>query len=282
MRSDMLADTFRKWSLDDASRLAAALSFYTAFSMAPLLLIMTALLGLLFGEQASQGLLQERLSGFIGPQRAAAMQDLIATAERPRAVGAAGVIGLATLLWGASAVVGELQSSLNKILEVSAPQEGLWLTLRRRLVSIGFVLGMGFLMLASLGLSAAAAAAGGYFGSLLGLEEGLLQAFNQGASFLVVTALFTAMFRFLPDAHLAWRDLLAGGTLTAVLFTFGNYALGVYLARQGAHSAYGAAGSLMAFLLWTYYCAQILYFGAEFLNALVHGRDVSEQSRKTV
>lgn len=271
-RGGVIVDAYRKWSADQAARLAAALSFYTAFSLAPLVLITASLLGLLLGPQAAQGLISERLAQFIGSERALAVEGLLAAADRPEAGGLAGLIGFAMLLWTGSAVVRELQESLNQIFAVRHPQEGWWPSIRRKLVSLAFVLGMGCLMLAAVGVSAAAAAAGKYFGGALGYEEGVLQAFNQAATFVVITALFTAMYRFLPDARIRFRDLLLGGAFTAAFFTLGNYLLGLYLGRKGASSAYGAAGSLMAFLLWTYYCAQIIYFGAEFLYAWAERR----------
>lgn len=264
-----LRDAARGWSSHDDARRAAALSYYTAFSVAPLVLLLAAVLGALFGDQAAEGLLYERLSATLGPSRADAVEGLLATAPRPRA-GLAGLIGLATLLWGASNVVAELQSSLNAIFEVATPPRGPKAFLRRRLAAMLFVLGLGFLLLLSLGLSAAAAAAGRFFGehlAALGLRESVLHAFNAAAVVSVMTALFAAMFRGLPDAKVSWRDLLPGAALTALLFAAGDYALGLYLGRKGASSAYGAAGALMAFLLWTYYSAQILYFGAEFVRA---------------
>lgn len=268
-RGGVLADAVRGWSAHDAMRRAAALSYYTAFSAAPLLLLLAALLGFFFGDRAAQGLLFERLSATLGPEKAAAVESLLKTTPRPRA-GLAGLIGLATLLWAASNVVAELQSSLNAIFEVATPRQGLRAFARRRLSAMLFVLSLGFLLLLSLGLSAAAAAAGRFFGGYLeavGLREGALHAFNAAAVVSVMTALFAAMFRGLPDAKVSWRDLLPGAALTAVLFAAGDYALGLYLGRKSAGSAYGAAGALMAFLLWTYYSAQILYFGAEFVRA---------------
>lgn len=264
-----LREAAKGWSAHDASRRAAALSFYTAFSAAPLALILVAGLGALFGDQAAQGLLFDRLSATLGPDKAGALEDLIAAAPRPKA-GLAGVIGVATLLWGASNMVGELQSSLNAIFQVDEPRRGLLPFLRRRLIAVVFVLSLGLLLLASLALGAAAAAAGRFFGAqlaALGLRESVLHAFNASAAFGALAALFAGMFRFLPDARMSWRDLLPGAALTALLFTAGDYVLGLYLGRAGAGSAYGAAGALMAFLLWTYYSAQIVYFGAEFARA---------------
>jgi membrane protein len=280
-RGGSLRDAARNWSVHDDARRAAALSYYTAFSAAPLVLILIAALGALFGDQAAEGLLFDRLSATLGPDKAGALEDLIATAPRPKA-GLAGVIGVSTLLWGASNVVGELQSSLNAIFQVNEPRRGLLPFLRRRLIAVAFVLSLGFLLLVSLGLGALAAAAGRFFGerlAALGLRESVLHAFNAAAAFGVLTALFAAMFRFLPDARISWRDLLPGAALTALLFTAGDYALGLYLGRTGAGSAYGAAGALMAFLLWTYYSAQIVYFGAEFARARARasGRSVRQR-----
>ena len=274
-------DAYHKWSADNATRLAAALSYYTAFSIAPLVLITVALAALAFGQEAAQGMVTARFSEVLGPDKARALESMLAGARRPGSGGLASIVGFAIVLLGASGVVAELQASLNQIFGVSAIAGSFGVTLKRRLISFGFVLAVGFLMLVSLVLGAVVSAAGKYFGGLMGVREAMLQAANQLFSYAVITSLFTLMFRFLPEARLAWRDLWIGGAFTSALFTLGNFGLSVYLGKAGPASAYGAAGSIMAFLLWTYYCAQIFYFGAELTNAYAHGRGKGVQLKLT-
>lgn len=277
----MLADAGKKWAADDCMRMAAALAFYTAFSAAPLVLLTVAVMSVLVGADAADGMVSERVAAFLGPERASLVERLVTGAARPESGGLAGVVGFFTMMWGASAVAGELQAGLNRVFSAPAASSRIWARVRHRLVSFGFVLGAGFVMLVSLVLGACAAAAGKFFGGALGLEERALHAFNQTSSLIVGTLLFSAMYRFLPDVRASWRDCAAGGVLTSVLFTLGSLALGIYLGKMGPASAYGAAGALMAFLLWTYYCAQILYFGAEFTQSFAQGRGQGLKARRS-
>lgn len=262
-------------------RMAAALSFYTAFSVAPLVLLTVTVMSVLFGADAADGFVSERVASFLGPERAMLVERLVSGAARPESGGLAGVIGILTMMWGASAVAGELRAGLNVVFSAPPFPSRLWSQVWHRLVSFGFVLSAGFVMLVSLLLGACAAAAGKFFGGALGLEEGTLQAFNQTSSLLVGTLLFSTMYRFLPDVRASWRDVAVGGAFTSVMFTLGSLALGIYLGKMGPASAYGAAGALMAFLLWTYYCAQILYFGAEFTQAFAQGRGKGLKARRS-
>ena len=254
------------------SRLAASLSYYTLFSMAPLVLILIAVAGVFFGERTARALVTAQLQGFLGPDRARALHQMLAGVRQPAARSAAGAIGLLVLVSGALSVVGELQASLNQIFGVQPVAKTFWITIKRRLISLAFVLGMGFLMLVSLALGTGMAAAGKFFGDRLGFPPQLIQAINQGAAFIVIGVLFAGMFRFLPDARIRWPDLALGAAFTSALFTLGNFALAFYLGRAGPSSAYGAAGSLLGFMLWTYYCAQIVYFGAEFTRSYAEAR----------
>lgn len=254
------------------SRLAASLAYYTLFSMAPLVLIMIAVAGVFFGEHTARALVTAQLRGFLGGDKARALQQMLTGVRHPKAGGAAGIIGIVLLFSGALSVVGELQASLNQIFGVHPVAKTFWITVRRRLVSLGFVLAVGFLTLVSLALSTGVAAAGKYLGDRVGVPPQLIQAANQGIQFVVISILFAAMFRFLPDARTAWRDLGLGAAFTSLLFILGNFGLAFYLGRAGPASAYGAAGSLVGFLLWTYYCAQIVYFGAEFTRSYADGR----------
>lgn len=262
----------RRWNRDGVSRMAAALSFYTAFSIAPLMLIAVAVAGAVLGEQAAHGLVSAALGGFLGDERARAVEQLIMGARRPEAGGLAGLIGFVTLAWAGSRVVGELQASLNIIYGVESPPDG-WLgALRRKLISLVFVGALGLLMIASLLFSAAASALGGYFGSTFGVEAQALLVVNQLVSVVTISVAFAGIFRFLPDARVTWGDLCLGSMFSGALFTLGNLALGFYMGRAGVASAYGAAGSLLGFMLWTYYSAQMLYFGAEYTRAYAEGR----------
>lgn len=265
-------ESAERWSSDQVSRLAASLSYYTLFSMAPLVLILIAVAGIFFGEQTARGLVTAQLRGFLGPDRARALQQMLAGVREPAARSAAGAIGLIVLVSGALSVVGELQASLNQIFGVQPVAKTFWMTIRRRLISLAFVLGLGFLMLVSLALGTGMAAAGKFFGDRLGFPPQLVQAINQSVAFVVIGVLFAGMFRFLPDARIRWRDLALGAAFTSALFTLGNFALAFYLGRAGPSSAYGAAGSLLGFMLWTYYCAQIVYFGAEFTRSYAEAR----------
>ena len=269
---EVFRDAASRWRGHQISRLAASLSYYTIFSVAPVVLVMVAVIGLFFGETTAQGLVSAQLQSFLGAEKARTLQQVLSAAHRPHGGGVAGLIGFFVLLAGASGVVGELQASLNQIFDVYSVRTTFWETTRRRLVSIAFVLAMGFLLLVSLAVNAGTAAAGKYFATALGLPARLMQTANQFASFGVISLLFAAMFRFLPDVRMAWSDLGVGAGFTAALFTLGNLLLGLYLGRAGPASAYGAAGSLLAFLLWTYYCAQIVYFGAEFTRSYAERR----------
>ncbi len=268
----VLKDAVSRWSEDQVSRLAASLAYFMLFSMAPLVLITVAVLGIFFGESAARSLVAAQLHGFLGADKARALHEMLLGVRGNAHGGLAGVIGFVVLLSGASSVVGELQASLNQIYGVHPVAKTFVDTLRRRLVSLGFVLAIGFLLLVSLGLGTVVAAAAKFFGEELHVPFQLIQGLNQSVSFVVITALFAGMFRFLPDARLAWRDLAVGAAVTALLFIAGNIGLTLYLGKLGAASAYGAAGSLIGFLLWTYYCAQIVYFGAEFTRAYAEGR----------
>lgn len=248
----------------DIPRRGASLAYYTVFSMAPLVLIMIAVVGFFLGEEAAKGAVVGQMQGFLGGEKASVIQDMVAAANRPGASAASGIIGVAVLLLGASAVVGELQSSLMTIWGVPQAAAGIGGTIKNRLISMAFVLGMGFLLLVSLFLSTGAAAAGKYLGSALGVPEAALQGLNFGLSLGVITCMFAAMFKFLPKAGASWRQVFPGALATAVMFTVGNTLLGLYLGKAGPSSTYGAAGSLLTILLWTYYCSQILFFGAEY------------------
>jgi membrane protein len=260
----LLKGTFSEWSEDDAPRLAAALAYYTVFSLAPLLLVSIAIAGLVFGQEAARGEVVRQIEGLMGRQGAEAVQQMIQNAQRPGSGILAGVAGLAILLFGASGVMNELQAAMNRIWDVEPrPGRGVLGLVKDRLLSFTMVLAVGFVLLVSLVLSAAIAALGGRFSQLLPLPETALQALNFGVSLGVIAFLFTLIFKYVPDVEVRWRDVWPGALATAVLFTIGKLLIGLYLGRGSFASSFGAAGSLVALLAWVYYSAQILFLGAE-------------------
>ncbi len=261
----LIKEAAADWSHDRAPRLGAALAYYTVFSLVPFLVVVIALIGLVLGQEAAQSAILSHIATMVGDQSAAAIKDMIHRADQPSTGLVATGLAVVTLLFGASGVFGQLQDALNTVWGVE-PKEGrgVWGFIKDRFLSFVAVLGTGFLLLVSLILSSALAAFGKWFSGLLPLPEALLHLFNFVLSFVVVTGLFALIFKVLPDARVAWRDVWVGALLTAALFTIGKYALGLYLGKSNVASAYGAAGSLVLILLWVYYSAQILLYGAEF------------------
>jgi len=261
----LLKETFKSWSEDKVPRLAAALSYYTLFALAPLLLILIAIAGLFFGKQAASGQIAEQIRHTLGPQVAQAITQIIENAHRPRAGIIATIVGVVTLLLGASGVFGQLQEALNTIWEVEPkPGRGLWGLIKGRFLSFTMVLGVGFLLLVSLVLSAAMQALMTFMGHLAPALSAIGPIVDVVATLIVFTLLFAMIYRFLPDAKIEWSDVWIGAAMTAVLFAVGKFLIGLYLGRSSVASSYGAAGSLVVLLLWIYYAAQILFFGAEF------------------
>ncbi len=264
----LLKDTASQWLDDKSLKLGAALSYYTVFSLPPLLLIVIALAGLAFGEEAARGQIVDQFEGFVGKQSASIIQTMIAKAAGPKRGTIATIVGIVVLLMGASGVFTELQDSLNTIWKVKPkPTAGLKYLVRTRLLSFGMILSIGFLLLVSLVLTAILSA----FGNMLNawwpgppVIQYVMHVVNFLVSFGVVTALFALLFKFLPDAKIAWKDVRLGAGVTAFLFTVGKFGIGLYLGKSGLASAYGTAGSLVLILAWIYYSSQILFFGAEF------------------
>jgi membrane protein len=260
----MLKEAFQDWNEDNAPRLGAALSYYTIFSIAPLLLISIAVAGLFFGPEAAEGRIVAQMQGLIGRNAAEAIQAMIENARKPGQGIMATVFGTVTLLFGAGGAFNELRAALDVIWEIPPRKGGGVLAMiRQRLASFAMVLVVGFLLLVSLVLSAGISAfevKGTFPGSGL-----VLQVVNNAVSLAVITVLFALIFKYLPDAHppVAWKDIWVGALITAALFTLGKYGIGLYLGRSSVGSAYGAAGSLVLLLVWVYYSAQILFFGAE-------------------
>ncbi len=260
----LLREVFAKWRRDDAPSLGAALAYYTIFSMAPLLVLVIAIAGLLLGRAAAQGEIVGQIAGLVGPGSAKAIEEMITRASRPTSGIVATVVSLVTMAAGASGVFGQLQHSLNRVWNAGPTAGGLRGQVHRRAAAFGMILGIGFLLLVSLVLSAALAAVHDLIATHLPLLGRVLPVLNFALSFAVITALFAMIFKVLPDVAMHWRDVWLGAAVTALLFTVGKTLIAIYLGRAGATSVYGAAGSLVLVLLWVYYSAQILFMGAEF------------------
>ncbi|MBC7836055.1 MAG: YihY/virulence factor BrkB family protein [Phycisphaerales bacterium] len=266
---------------DDCFVLAASLSFFTLFSLAPLLLIVIALAGLAFGAANVERQVVGQFSGLIGDQGGELIQTVINNASKGNRGVVATIVGVGTLLLGATGLFGQLKSALNTVWGVkSKPAKGVRAALRLvrvRLLSFAMVLVVAFLLLVSLLLSAGLAALGEWTTGLLPAQEGLLRALNAGVSFLILTLLFAATFKLLPDARIGWREVWLGAAITSALFTLGKYLIGLYLGRDTLASVYGAAGSLIIVLMWVYYSALILLLGAEFTQITAHamGKDIT-------
>jgi len=272
--------TLAEWSEDGAARLAAALAYYAVFSIAPLLLVALAVAGLVFGREAAEGQLFGQLRTLVGEQGAAALQEMAKNAAQPGSGITAGAIGVVMLLFGASGVMVELKNALNRIWEVTPEKAGgLWGMLRQRFFSFTMVLAVGFLLLVSLVISAALAAMGKTFEGRLPAAEPVMHVIQIVVSFLVITGLFALLFRYVPDAKVEWRDVWPGAAATAALFTLGKFLIGLYLGKGSFASTYGAAASLVIFLAWVYYSAQILFLGAEFTQvyARARGREIEPE-----
>ncbi len=270
----ILKDTAKAWMDDNAMRLAAALSYYTVFSLVPLILASIAVAGLVFGKEAATGQIFGEMQSMLGPAAAASVEQLVLSASKPESGYTGAILGFLLGLFGASGVFGELMGSLNQIWGVkSAEGNGIWLWIKGRFLSIGMVMGVVFLLLVSLLLGALLGAASRYGFSWL--PEGAAiagQVLGFILSFGLVTVLFAAMFRFLPATPIQWKDVWTGAVGTALLFSLGKFGLEQYLTRAQVASGFGAAGALAVLLVWVYYSAQIFFFGAEFTKVYAHRR----------
>jgi membrane protein len=260
----LVKDTVSDWSDDNASRLAASLACYTMLSIAPLVVLCVAIAGMFFGREAAQGQIAGELGSVVGAQGAEAIQSIIANAKSPGSGVLASIGGIAVLLFGASGVFGELQSALNTVWEVQPkPGRGIWGVIKDRFFSFTMVLGVGFLLLVSLVISAGLAAVGKYMAHAAPLAP-LWQLLNLIISLGVTALIFALIYKMIPDVEIAWRDVWMGAIVTTILFSLGRLLLGLYIGRSSVSSSYGAAGSLVALILWVYYSGQIVLFGAEF------------------
>jgi membrane protein len=265
----LLKATAGAWSEDYAPSMGAALSYYSLFSIAPLLLIVIGIAGLVFGEEAARGAIFGQLQGLIGDESAKAVEALLQAADKPRQGLISTIVGVAVLVLGAMTVFGELQNALDRIWRAPARAQasGLWNLLRTRLLSFGMILGLAFLLIVSLVLSAALAALGKWWGPAFG-------AFAHGvdilASFGLITVVFALIYRFIPRVHVAWHDVWLGAAVTSLLFAVGKFVIGLYLGKASVASTFGAAGSIVVLMVWVYYSAQIFLFGAEFTWVYAH------------
>ena len=276
---DLAVSTVKETLDDDVPSLAAAIAYYTVFSLPPLLVVIVAVAGAVFGPAAVREALTGQVGSMIGPDAAGAIDGMIASAGNLGSGIGSKIAGLAALLFGATGAFGELQKAMNRAWEVDAAETGgLLATVFKRLVSFGMILTISFLLLVSLAVSAAVSAVGSAASALApgALAEFGMQALNVGVSLGVITVLFAAMFKWLPDAEVAWKDVWVGAFVTAVLFTVGKTAIGIYLGRADPGSAFGAAGSLALILVWIYYSALILLVGVEFTQqwAAYKGRSI--------
>lgn len=276
----IIREAVSAWIDDNAARLSAALAFYTILSIAPLLLLITAIAGWVLQTEAASGELQTQMREFVGDAGADVLKTTVEHADRPKTGLLASIIGIGTLLFGASGVFGELQSAMNVVWNVKPkPGGGILTTIRNRFLSFGMVLAVGFLLLVSLVVTTTLAALGKYFNGLVPGLPTLMHIGNFLLSFVVVTILFALIFKFLPDAKIAWRDVWFGALVTAALFTLGKYLIGLYLGTAGVATPFGAAGSVVAFVIWVYYSGLIVFFGAELTE--VKARHSGRQIRPT-
>jgi membrane protein len=262
------------WLDDYAPSMGAALAYYTVFSMGPLLIIVIAVAGLVFGEAAAQGEVVGQLREVLGVEGALAVQGVLKSVSNPSHGMIATIVSVAVLLVGATSVLAELQSALDRIWKVPAVHEnrGAWNFIRVRLWAFGMVLGLGFLLLISLVISAAIAALGKWWAGWFGGWLLLVQVINFVVSFAIITGAFAMIYKFLPRVTVAWRDVWIGATVTALMFSVGKFLIGLYLGRSSVASGFGAAGSLVVLLIWVYYSAQIFLLGAEFTRLYAHQR----------
>jgi len=253
------------WVDDYAQSMGAALAYYTMFSIAPLLLIAISIAGLIFGVEAARGEIVGQLQGLVGQPGAEAVQGLLVSVNKPAESVTAMLVGGILLLIGATTVFGELQDALDRIWRApKRKKSGIWRFLRARLLSFGMVMGIGFLLMVSLVVSAALAALGKYWGPLFANWKILANVINLLVSFVFTTTVFAVIYKVVPRAKVVWADVWIGAAVTALLFTIGKFLIGLYIGKSGLTSVFGAAGSLVVVLVWVYYSAQIFLMGAEF------------------
>jgi membrane protein len=268
----MVTQALKAWNDDYAPSMGAAIAYYTVFSLAPLLIIVIAVAGLVFGPEAARGEIVYQLRGLVGEGGAKAVEDLLASASQPDTSVFASALGLLTLFIGATSVFAELQSALDRIWRAPAIKQpsGVLLILRARVMSFGIIGAIGFLLLVSLVFGAALSALGKWGESMFPAGLTVLQWLNTLFAFAMTTVLFAMIYRILPRARIAWKDVWIGSMVTSALFTLGKYLISLYIGQAGVSSGFGAAGSLIVILVWVYYSAQIFLLGAEFTWVYAH------------
>lgn len=277
----LLKESFSEWQQDKASLLAAALAYYTVFSITPLLVIAIAITGAVFGQDTARKEIMTQVNGLVGAQGAQVIETALTNADQPQLGGIASLISVVILLIGASGVFAQLQEALNTVWNVRAkPNAGIGEFIRKRLLSFGMVLTIGFLLLVSLILSAVLSGISNLRINVLPGFDSLWQLVNFALSFGFISLLFALIYKYLPDVKIRWQDVWVGSIITALLFTIGKFLIGLYLGQGSLGSTYGAAGSLIVFLAWVFYSAQILLFGAEFTQvyARKYGRKIRPDS----
>ncbi|HMG77398.1 MAG TPA: YihY/virulence factor BrkB family protein [Xanthobacteraceae bacterium] len=270
----MIKETAVSWSNHRCSMMGAALAYYSIFSFGPLLVISTAIAGLVFGPDAVHGEIAAQVAGLLGDAGAQALETLLAAANRPYQGALATIFGIGTLLFAAVGVVAQLKEALNTVwgVETSNNSSGLLQLIRTYVISLAGVLSLGFLLLVSLIFTAVLAAIGKFVAPYF--PEAAFQITGSAVSFGFVTILFAMMFKWLPDTQVDWRDVWLGAALTAALFEIGKFLIGFYVGKQALESTYGAATSLVMLLIWVYYSAQIVLFGAEFTHVYARRRGI--------
>lgn len=260
------------WSDDYAPSMGAALSYYTLFSIAPLLLIVISVAGMVFGEEAARGEIFGQLNSFMGSEAAAAIQGLLESVNKPAKGAFATIVGVALVLIGATTVFAELQDAMDRIWRAPARNKtsGLWSLLRARLLSFGMILSIGFLLMVSLVMGAALSALSRWWSPLFTGWETVAQVLNTLFSFAITMLAFAMIYKIMPRVKIAWRDVWIGAAVTALLFTVGKFLIGFYIGRSGVVSGFGAASSIVIVLIWVYYSAQIFLVGAEFTWVYSH------------
>jgi membrane protein len=272
----LLTQSFSNWNENNGTRMGAALAFYTILSISPLVIFVIAIVSLVVNRTSAQNLLLAQVHSLIGESGKEAVEGLLASGQRHASGIFSSVLGLATLVFGASGVFTELRSALNTIWKVKpAPGSGLWIMVRERLFSFGMVLSVGFVLLVSLLASAGLAATTKFFSGLLPLSGAFWQVLNFIVSLAGITILFGLILKYVPETQIAWRDVRVGAVVTALLFNLGKFLLALYLGKTSPGSSYGAAGSLVVVVIWVYYSAQIFFFGAELTHVYALSRHES-------
>jgi len=275
-------ETVKQWENDNARRISAALAYYSVFSLAPLLLIAVTVAGIVFGEQAAQGAIEAKLRGSIGQDSASAVEEMVESARNTGGSGSVAIFGVGLLIFSATGVFAQLKEAMNSVWGIKEyPGNGIRSFFTSRFLSLSMVMAIGFLLIVSLVVSTALAAMGDWLGAVLPVHPAIWQLISFVAALAIITFLFALIFKILPDAEIQWRDVWTGAFLTALLFSLGKFLLALYLGREGAASAPGAAGALILILSWVFYTSNILLLGAEFTQvwAKHKGRDILPTDR---